>query len=173
MRKKPRLLPFHLLPYCSDVLLRSKAADCPAGWGILHAASHVMLMPQLRHGPALPLGRTNTMRGKDRCISQQSKYFLTGEYEAHLLVPSHLAINSVDRIRARQHAEFLLGRVAHRIHSRSDLRLRTPAFDLVPLVATFASSRFAYTVSPLPNFPNPKTPHGNYVTATTSPKTHQ
>ncbi|UQC82730.1 uncharacterized protein CLUP02_08220 [Colletotrichum lupini] len=53
------------------------------------------------------------------------------------------------------------------------LRLRTPAFDLVPLVATFASSRFAYTVSPLSDFPNPKTSHGNYVTATTSPKSHQ
>ncbi|KAK1538516.1 hypothetical protein CPAR01_08629 [Colletotrichum paranaense] len=110
---------------------------------------------------------------KDRCVSQQSKYFLTGEYQAHLLVPSYLAINSVDRIRARQHAEFSLGRVAHRIHSRSDLRLRTPAFDLVPLVATFASSRFAYTVSPLSDFPNPKTSHGNYVTATTSPKSHR
>ncbi|KAK1494687.1 hypothetical protein CCUS01_13599 [Colletotrichum cuscutae] len=61
MRKKARLLPFHLLPLCSDVLLRSKAADCPAAWGILHAASHVMLMPQLRHGPALPLD------GRIRC----------------------------------------------------------------------------------------------------------
>ncbi|KAK1672503.1 hypothetical protein BDP55DRAFT_750149 [Colletotrichum godetiae] len=154
---------------CSDILLRPKVTACPAGRAMLHAASHVM--PQWRHGPALPLERTNTMREKDRCISQQSKYFLTGEHQANLFVPFYLAINSVDRIRASQHAEFLLSRVAHHIHSFRSLP--TPVFDLVPLVATFASSRFACTVPPLSDTPNPKTSHGNYVTTMTSRKPRQ
>ncbi|KAK1717885.1 hypothetical protein BDP67DRAFT_507348 [Colletotrichum lupini] len=75
MRKKARLLPFHLLP-----------------WGILHAASHVMLMPQLRHGPALPLDGRIRCEEKTDAFPNRASTFLRESIRricSYRLTPRH------------------------------------------------------------------------------------